>query len=184
MAVPGLLIEYLINGALALIWIYPLAKNHGLSDLSPSYLVLLALGLYFIGMVVDIVAWKVTRPIKRIIRTKVEKKYGFESQQIPGGSHMRQAKFALYAPEIAKESNMRSSRDRIARGAIINSIMATIFLFHWLLGVALIIISFVMWVGFERVSYGYEIIAEKKVDEKIQNLSNKSLPNNGIKTDH
>lgn len=168
MAVPGLLIEYLINGAIALIWIFPFAKKLGLFELSRPILIYLALGLYFVGMVIDLFAWLITKKLKRKLRTRIENKYGFASTQVSGSSHVRQAKFALYAPEIAKESNMRSSRDRIARGAIINSILITIFVLDWLPGLLFIAVSLIMWAGFEMVSYGFEINAEKILDEKLK----------------
>ena len=130
-------------------------------------------GLYFVGMVVDIVAWAMTRPIKRKVRKRLEKKYGFNLNHISTSSHARQAKFAVYAPELARESAMRGSRDRIARGAIVNSILATIFVLPVPFGIGLIGISFAMWIGFEQVSYGYELNAERIVDEKIENDRNK-----------
>jgi len=176
MALPGLLIEYLINGILALIWLYPLLKRLGLADTNSSYLPLFALGLYVIGMIVDYIAWTVTRPIKFRIRKRIKERYGFESNSSPGISHMRQVKFAIYAPEIAKEAAMRSSRDRIARGAIINSINATIvnsilrtnLLLTLLLGLVASIICTIMWVSFEKVSYSFEVIAEQAINEKIE----------------
>lgn len=168
MALPGLLIEYLINGALALVWLYPLLKKHGLSDAPVAYLAVYALGLYFVGMVVDIVAWWTTRSIKLRIRRQVAKKYGFTEQERSGSSHTWQVKFALYAPEVAKESAMRSSRDRIARGAIINSIVATLIILPVEIGIACILVSIAMWTGFEKVSYAYELHARRLVNEKIE----------------
>src|SRR5262245_60514564 len=109
MALPGLLIEYLINGALALIWLYPLLKKLGLPDINSSYLPILALGIYVVGMIIDYIAWSVTRSIKYRIRRRIEEKYGIELQSSPGRSaQLRQAKIALYAPEISKETAMRS----------------------------------------------------------------------------
>jgi len=170
MTLPGLLIEYLITGGLALIWLYPLLKRFELTaEINNSYLALYAIGLYFLGMTIDIIAWAATKPIKQIIRKRDREKYGFTDDNPSGSSHRRQAKFAIYAPEVAKESATRSSRDRIARGAIINSIMATIFVLPVFIGIVFIVISFVMWVAFERISYAYELSAEKEVDLKIEN---------------
>jgi hypothetical protein len=168
MAVPGLLIEYLINGALALVWLYPLLKRYDLSDPPVAYLAVYALGLYFVGMVVDIAAWWLTRSIKYRIRRKIAEKYGFTEQERSGSSHIWQVNFALYAPEVAKEHAMRSSRDRIARGAIVNSILATVIVLPIEVGIGCVLASIGMWIGFEKVSYAYELHARRLVHEKIQ----------------
>lgn len=175
MALPGLLIEYLINGALALVWLYPLLKGYDIPAPPVAYLAVYALGLYFVGMVVDIAAWLATRSIKHRIRQQVAKKYGFTEQERSGSSHDWQVKFGLYAPEIAKESAMRSSRDRIARGAIINSIAATAVILPVEIGLACILVSIAMWVGFEKVSYAYELHARRLVEEKIQRERRKAV---------
>ena len=64
---------------------------------------------------------------------------------------------------------MRSSRDRIARGAIINSILFTIFALpsRKYIGVLMILIFSTMWVNFELSSYSYEMKAERLVKDKI-----------------
>ena len=129
-------------------------------------------------MVIDMIAWLVTGPIKRFIREytvreRIPNKHGF----VPvtsNSSSMRQIKLALYAPEVAKENTMRSSRDRIARGAIVNSIMATIFILPFSLGLVVILLSLVMWMLFEGQSYSYEIIAEHLIDEKNSSAKKKN----------
>src|SRR5262245_15488507 len=78
MALPGLLIEYLINGALALLWLYPLLRMLRIPEIHSSYLPIFALGIYVVGMIVDFIAWLVTRPIKYRIRKRIEEKYGIE----------------------------------------------------------------------------------------------------------
>src|SRR5215510_1643016 len=175
MALPGLLIEYLINGALALLWLYPLLRMLRFPEIHSTYLPIFALGIYVVGMIVDFIAWLVTRPIKYKIRKRIEEKYGIEFKTSLGRTaHMRQAKFAIYAPEIAKETAMRSSRDRIARGAIINTVLAIIInsitniLLTMLLGVPVLIISIIMWMSFEKASYSYELIAMEAIAEKIE----------------
>lgn len=178
MSIPGLFVEYLINGAVALLWLYPLLKDYLLTDIPPSYLPLYAIGLYVVGMVIDVIAWLVTMPIKRFIReytvrVRIPKSHSF----VPvtsNSSSMRQIKLALYASDVAKENTMRSSRDRIARGAIINSIMATIFILPLNVGLIVVLISLAMWMLFEGQSYSYEIIAEHLIDEKISSTKNKN----------
>ena len=58
MQIPGLLVEYLINGSCALIWIWGVFKliNIELPTVSDARLLLLVPGLYVVGMVVDRVA--------------------------------------------------------------------------------------------------------------------------------
>jgi len=180
MALPGLLIEYLINGALALLWLYPLLKKLGFPEIQSSYLPIFALGIYVVGMIVDFIAWLVTRPVKYKIRKRIEDKYGIEFKTSLGRSaHMRQAKFAIYAPEISKEAAMRSSRDRIARGAIINTVLTIIINSITipkilLLGIPVLIISIIMWMSFEKASYSYELIAMEAIAEKIEQEKYKS----------
>jgi len=119
-------------------------------------------------MAIDFFAWALTMPIKRQIRRRTEKRYGIDGNWAHGSGVARQAKFAIYAPELAKEANMRSSRDRIARGAIINSTLATIFYLPIPVGIGFILISLLMWAGFERLSYSYELKAEQILNEKIK----------------
>ena len=170
MALPGLLIEYLIVGSLALAWLYPVLKRAGLDTITLSNLPLIVLGLYVIGMMIDFYAFILLRPIKQWVRAKANKKYRPTKAPQFGGAAARAAKFSLHAPEIAKEVQMRSSRDRIARGAFINAVLATIFgreLLPLWIGLFLIVTTFVMWMVFEFLSYSYEINAEEALDEKI-----------------
>lgn len=169
MAIPGLLIEYFIVGALALIWLYPPLKMMGLDKVDISYLTLLIPGVYVIGMSIDFIALLITKPIKGLVRRWVEKRYNIKVIKERGIGLHRQVKFALYAPEVYKEVLMRSSRDRIARGALVNSILGFFFLKPMLLAIFLVLFFFILWVGFERVSYSFELIAENLVDEKNNN---------------
>jgi hypothetical protein len=188
MTVPGLFIEYLIVGALALIWIYPLLHDRGLPQLQPAHLPLLALGLYVVGMVVDFLAWILTSYLKRGLRAWADGGHQYSWEEIlkilkggagsnskRGSITSRQVYLAIHAPEAAKEAAMRSSRDRIARGAIINSILFTYFASssqkH--IGVLMILLFFIMWVNFELSSYTYELRAEQVVkDNTASNRSN------------
>ncbi|UCH95330.1 MAG: hypothetical protein JSV88_00405 [Candidatus Aminicenantes bacterium] len=173
MAIPGLFVEYLINGALALIWIYPLwihpnLKKVNLDTIPTISLPLIVLGLYFIGMIIDFCAFMVLRPIKYKIRGRIERRYKISKERIPGKTADRNARFWLYTPELAKEVAMRSSRDRIARGVIINLIPATIFTLPVWMGVILFMLSVMMWIFFESSSYAFELKAEQALNEKNQ----------------
>jgi hypothetical protein len=62
---------------------------------------------------------------------------------------------------------MRSSRDRIARGLIINSFLATLLLQPIWVGVVATFLAVAMWMSFERLSSMFELCAEKVVDDKL-----------------
>lgn len=167
MNLPGLLIEYLFSGALALAWMYPFIETY-MKSMPENMWPLLAVGLYVTGMVIDVIAWMLTRPIKPWIRKPIHQKYtGSKDTEVVSGT-LRHAKIALHAPELAKELAMRSSRDRIARGAIVNAILVAIFILPWWVGLVLVIASIIVWVIFEKLSYMYELCAEKVVDDCIQ----------------
>jgi hypothetical protein len=166
MALPGLLIEYLITGAIALIWLYPLIERAGYTQISASNLSLAVPALYVAGMVIDFAAYWLTKPLKKVIRERVEKQYRLTFTGERGTSVARLAKFTLYAPELAKEVGLRSSRDRIARGAIVNMILITIFVTPvW--GGLLIVASGGLWWGLEFKSHAFELMAEKELDAKF-----------------
>ncbi len=181
MTIPGLFIEYLIVGALALIWIYPLLPEPWVSKLQPAHLPLLALGLYVVGMVIDFFAWILTSYIKSGLRAWAEDGHKFAPRELGkilqgaggrfrrGSIMSRQIYLAIHAPEAAKEAAMRSSRDRIARGAIINSILFTIFALpsRKYIGALMILVFFIMWINFEVASYDYERRAEELVKKKL-----------------
>ena len=182
MTIPGLFIEYLIVGALALIWIYRLVPDDWASKLQPAHLPILALGLYVVGMVIDFFAWILTSYIKSGLRAWAEGGHIYTPKELVkilkgggdkfkrGSITSRQIYLAIHAPEAAREAAMRSSRDRIARGAIINSILFTIFALpnRKYIGLLMILIFFMMWVNFELSSYSYEMRAEQLVKEKIK----------------
>jgi hypothetical protein len=180
MSIPGLFIEYLISGALALIWIYRFIPEDWVSKLQTAHIPLLALGLYIVGMAIDFFAWILTSHTKEGLRRWYDEGKGFRPQNlltIFKGKNpkqqlrvsFREIKFAVYAPEVAKEAAMRSSRDRVARGAIINSILFTsIIPNHRLIGGGFILTSIAMWLTFEVASYSYEVKAEKIIDQKIE----------------
>ena len=164
---PGLLIEYLVNGTIALVWLYPLIASY-LRDVTASLLPVIAVGLYVVGMVIDVVAWAVTRPLKHRIRRRVHPKYSRSADWKAVSGTMRHAKIALHAPELARELATRSSRDRIARGLIVNAVLAAVLVRPWWGGALLVVASTVMWAMFEKLSYMYELCAEQVIDDKLK----------------
>lgn len=175
MAIPGLLVEYLISGALALAWLAPLLRHYGIDVLQDSLLPFLAVALYVVGMVVDFVAFVLVRPVKPLVRSYARRRHGEQGSSQDDGSIARQVMLALHAPDLARELSMRSSRDRIARGAVVNALIAAalgtlIDLYTPPIGAAvwipLILTLIAMWCVFEGMSYGFELRAERTVNEK------------------
>ena len=70
MNLPGLLIEYLINGCIAIIWIIKIVDVQSFPAMVNELNLLLVPIIYVLGMFVDYVAWVVTKPVKRIIRRR------------------------------------------------------------------------------------------------------------------
>jgi hypothetical protein len=172
---PGLLIEYLINGVAGLVWLAPLLALHGIDVFQSGTLPFLIVALYMFGMLIDFLAYWLVKPLKNVVRKRAWLKHGNDEAQSAGKSMEREIQFSLYAPEIAKEVAMRSSRDRVARGLIANSILALFLehVFHLnpqtlpLIAWVLIVVIFVlMWWVFQGLSYGYEFRAAIALDAK------------------
>ncbi len=96
------------------------------------------------------------------------------------------ARIVMYSPELARELNARSSRDRIARGVFVNVPfigIATFFYFvknlpHSYLSltagltliftVLLTLVVYLMWRRFQKNSYVYEVCAYQAVEDKLK----------------
>ena len=175
MTLPGLLIEYLISGTIALIWLVPLLASFNIHAMESIPLPLMAVALYIVGMTIDFLAYWMVRPLKGVLRRKAWRKYG-EGGEAPNSSVDREIQFSLYAPELAKEVAMRSSRDRIARGAVANAAIAfliehvlntyppTLGIVAW---IVIILLLLAMWSVFQSLSFRYEIRADRALREKI-----------------
>ena len=165
MALPGLLVEYLISGGLAVAWLWPLLSSVG-GALTEVPLPVLGLGLYAIGMLVDFSAFILLGPAKRWLRRRVATRHGLAPTQVRGVTAARQVQLLLEAPELFREVAMRSSRDRIARGATLNCLLAMIMwraVVPWYAGLALVAACAWMWAFFEQISYTFEIKAEEAI---------------------
>jgi len=113
-------------------------------------------------------------------RIKDDVKKGLGAGQ--GSSQSIEIKLLLYAPEVAKVSEMRSSRDRIARGTIINvalmTIVWTIVVYRrvgpfsaivcFLVGVVFVVICWNMWFRFQTLSYRYAFKAYDFLEDKLK----------------
>lgn len=174
MNLPGLLIEYLINGSLALLWIGRLflMVNPEILAFTGNEILFLPM-IYVIGMFIDYIAWFVTKPFKKMIRADalsvVHKEINDDSFQKKDFELFWQEKLEIEKqfPELNKELSSRSSRDRIARGTMLNLIPITIL--YWpmihVLGIILFIISIFMWKRFEHYNHCFELRAAYSVRE-------------------
>ncbi|MDH3713876.1 MAG: hypothetical protein OET44_08535 [Gammaproteobacteria bacterium] len=155
-SLPGLLVEYLINGVVAFLWIielYPSIKTR--LDLDAALLFIPA--LYVVGMAIDLVAFAVGYVPKHMLRRRLDKKYDAAAR--PGGTH-RKVFIMSRSSELAEELEKRSSRDRIARGTFVN-LFPLLYLYdvHPLFAIASLAFTLGAWLWFEAQSYTFEVQA-------------------------
>ena len=169
MNLPGLLVEYLINGCIALIWLLRFEPIQKLIEQMDEEKLLFIPVAYVIGMFIDFIAWILTHPFKGRIREDALK---VVQKELADNGHTIELKQyrSLWSdkveiekkhPGLNKELLGRSSRDRIARGTIINMVPISILYwndFGWI-GIALLILSALMWVRFEHYNHCFEVRA-------------------------
>lgn len=103
-----------MTGCCGLLWLVPLlssepVKTGGFGEWEVALLLPLA---YVLGMLVDFVSEKCVSPFKDRIRKKV----GSPKRKVSSSTVF----IAWHSEELAREFQVRSSRDRIARGATLN----------------------------------------------------------------
>jgi hypothetical protein len=141
MTVPGLLIEYLITGAIGIVWIGWLLNSsspapHSWTELTAAHVTLLLPVAYVIGTFIDFVGRVLTRAIdeKQGRRGKhgsekhfVEVEFCFDPPTIRKQAVRVVGKEEMFirAPEAAKQYELRKTRDRVARGVFANFMMMT-----------------------------------------------------------
>lgn len=170
MRLPGPLIEYLINGAVAMIWLFPFIKEQ-IAYFDKALIILVPV-IYVLGMFIDFVAFWITKRPKALVRKYAEKRV-FKAKYTIADEERKMAriKVLLEAPELAKEIDMRSGRDRIARGMIVNAglmfaIPEQIPIF---VSLGLLVLALPMWFWFEYASHNFIIRALQLIKEKEQN---------------
>src|ERR1700740_3141961 len=120
----GLLIEYFVIGAVAALWAVPelLKTPLFLSLLSKEAIGVAAATLpptiYLLGMCCDLIGAFVLKPLKH----RIEKEAWKDEAQPERRSQVIHAYAIAYEPELAREIDIRSSRDRIARGSLVASL--------------------------------------------------------------
>ena len=165
MTLPGLFIEYLVSGSLALLWLLHLLPDEA-ATLQPWHAPIVAAFLYVVGMSIDVVAFGVLRPAKWRLRRRVAMHLKLAHYSTSGSASARLAFLQKSAPAIAAEIGARSSRDRIARCTFVNVVLFSVlgqsgWHFGYLL--ALCLASFGMWLFFEASSHSYELRAAQEL---------------------
>ena len=128
---------------------------------------LIGAGLYVVGMTIDLTAFVALRPLKWWLRARITRNSDLAQLATAGSSNERLVYIQSKSPALGSEIAARSSRDRIARGTLINILLFTIFGHSAIPNLALILaclFSLGMWLRFEASSYTYELRAAKVLD--------------------
>jgi uncharacterized membrane protein len=173
MSIPGLLVEYLITGAIGLTWIL-FGFNLTETFTEHNYLGLILIPFaYTLGMTIDLLAYAITYFPKQLIRRKVEQRHYQNKAKIFDYKNRARVNIIIglkYA-KLNSEINMRSSRDRIARGMIVNALGVLIFLgdqIPLMLTLSMILVSALSWAIFEYVSHRFYLNAYDEVVKEIK----------------
>jgi hypothetical protein len=180
LTIPGLLIEYLVVGCSALLWLTPLVDTSGelVRKLSVETAVLLFPMVYVLGMLIDYVGYLlVSRPerwnLKRWARRGVLEKADIAPylSRLPKDGEGRANRAHIFLaqdyPALLQELGHRSSRDRIARCSIINfSLLAAVLAYdakgdalHVVLASLAAVIAFLAWSRYESQTHAFELRA-------------------------
>lgn len=179
MSIPGLFVEYLVIGTIAILWLWPLASI--LAPLVPKneiFTLLLVPVLYVIGMIVDYLGYLLLRPVRNRIRDRIYIQYEGDVEESSG----LEARLFVHAPELANLVTMYSSRDRVARGTAINGIIAVIVfvIYFWrtsqwyltqvtiIVGVIGTVFCYLLWANYQRISCRLEVYSLRALKEKLQ----------------
>jgi hypothetical protein len=130
MQIAASFIEYLITGSITLLWLLPLifGQNAFSSIKLSDHAFVLIPAAYVIGMLVDSVSKFVVDVLRRpkrtflgVIRTlRVDLFRRKDNEGAREKSTSQTAFVVLHSTDLGKELQVRSSRDRIARGAFLN----------------------------------------------------------------
>jgi hypothetical protein len=187
--IAGLLIEYFVVGAVASLWLAPFLIHSHVILLKPdipkeqSAIIAASLipALYLVGMICDLLGYKLLRDRKKEIEINVRHSASvenFSAQKI-------HALAVSYEPNLAKQIELRSTRDRIARGSLVASIpMLWLSPFEDLgrmiattISVAVIVILYQLWYRMQILSTKYDIqvlqILRMKYKDNIPSMTPK-----------
>ena len=194
-------IEYLVSGSGALIWLTLLLgmRPGDWTGIQTGGVVLLIPLVFLIGIFVDSLALLALTPLKPLarragpIRTLV-RRAGSPPDAPAGAERGAETAFViLHSPDLGKELTARSSKDRIARGALVNVVLSGLAAivavedllrffgedpagFHLLptriliaLGtLALAFFTFLVWWGAERATSRFKREAVPVIEDKLR----------------
>lgn len=203
MTLPGLLIEYLITGATALLWLWFLLHHPQtvvpadlrLDKIDTTRITLMVPFAYLLGMLIDFASLRVVKALKERLLWPLR---GTISQALPKGwqklGHaieprgrkkapltLTQQEVLLASKELGKQLEMRSSRDRIARGAFLNTLLGTAVISSYYAaqpqthvssksilvgGLVLASTWFATWLRFDRLTHKYRRKASEAILKK------------------
>jgi len=163
----GLLIEYLVVGAIASMWLGPVLATAILThevlakDLAPVLIATLLPAMYLVGMLCDWIGYRILCKRKTTIEESVQSKAGMTNIS----SQTVHAFAVAYEPKLAEQLDLRSARDRIARGAFVACIPLLAFsplgYRHWwigtLSGAFVLLIIYALWNRMQGLSAKYEV---------------------------
>lgn len=205
MSLPGLLIEYLITGATAFLWLWFLLHHPWTvipaqlrpDTINSAKITLMVPFAYVLGMIIDFASipvtdafewllveralWTLRRMISRVLPTRCARlKHAIEPRKRKSAP-LSQQEVLLANAELGKQLEMRSSRDRIARGAFLNALIGTAVVTSYysaqpqsqvspkttlLGGLALASLLFAMWYRFDRLTHKYRQKAGEAIQKK------------------
>ncbi len=160
----GILIEYFITGGFALIWFFLIIEHTGIyseiKEIDNKVLIgIIAIPtVYMIGIIVDHIGRVFTEKIKFLLVK------GLKNKKFEEVKNFTVAEIYFKSPELGKQYEMRSSRDRIARGSIINTLIlttvflvilpqeSTYFLYTLYLGLLILSLFVFIWIRFQKLS--------------------------------
>lgn len=130
----AVLVEYLVTGSGAVIWmgIALGVSLHSVLNLQPAQVALLVPVVYLAGMLADAVAALLLHyPGKRAKRHPLpwQNRVVLVPDLQPRSAWS--AFVLLHSPELGREFQFRASRDRIARGALLNALLLLVAMIVW-----------------------------------------------------
>jgi hypothetical protein len=188
-------IEYFITGAPVLLWVFVVSRivNFTMDTGTSSYLIVALIPLVYLwGMMADFIMSKRLKSRKSSLKAAAYDKLKKDGVKVtPDDIDRLEAKLWIHAVELAKASQWRSVRDRIARGFVLNIEVTVLLTAVWvflkgatnqqpiglLLGVVLALvlvgagvsaITYSMWQRFQEHSIKFDVEAWIALNEMQQ----------------
>lgn len=181
------LVEYLIIGAIALVWAAPLGSHFFGLPLTPDQtsVIFVTPFIYVIGMYIDAAASVLLKKWKK--NTKEATKEATEGTTPQAWTKTVQV--LTHSPELSQTMNALVTRDRVARGTFLNSVIA-IFVppmmgMRWsrwaplsLTAIGFSVVAFLAWRRFDRLSFDFKqkAIEQIKLKLSLANKDNQGTP--------